>query len=121
MMLERWNTLFNRCWALGEPPAALPELAADEASSRHEHSPPTNQRKVFGARPRRYSCAAKVMVRCIYAGRLYDATCAPDEFVASVHDVSPGGLCIYTAHPMYRGEVVHVEVKTGADAVWVSH
>jgi HD-GYP domain-containing protein (c-di-GMP phosphodiesterase class II) len=119
-MLDRWTELFNRCCVLGEPlPRALPELEADEASSRYEHCPPGNRRTVYGARPRRYSCNAKIMVRCIYAGRLYDATCAPDEFLASVHDVSPSGLCIFTAHPMYRGEVVHVEVKTGSEVTWV--
>lgn len=119
-MLARWNELFERCWVQGEPMALqLPAFEADEASSRHEHSPPGKRRNVFGARPKRYDCKARVMVRCVYAGRLHDATCAPDEFFASVHDVSPGGLCIYSSHPMYRGEVVHVQVNKGAETTWI--
>ncbi len=119
-MLACWNDLFERCWVQGEPmPLKLPVFESDEASSRHEHSPPGKLRNVFGARPKRYDCGARVMVKCIYAGRLHDTTCAPDEFVASVHDVSHGGLCIYSSHPMYRGEVVHVQVNKGAETTWI--
>ncbi|UCC29818.1 MAG: HEAT repeat domain-containing protein [Phycisphaerales bacterium] len=119
-VLTRWNELFDRCWS--QQPVVLPIQPGgeiDEVSSRHEHGQPAPQRKAFGARPKRFTCNARAMVKCVYAGRLHDATCAPDVFVASVHDVSYRGLCMYSAYPMYRGEVVHVQIDKGTHKMWV--
>lgn len=119
-MLVHWNELFDRCWSQGP---ALPPMQAgserNELSSRHEHCLPPPRRSVFGARPKRFTCNARAMIKCVYAGRLHDATCAPDEFVASVHNVSHTGLCMYSAYPMYRGEVIHVQIDKGTHKVWV--
>ncbi len=119
-MLGWWNALFDRCWSHGPPVLPIDQAGeVDEISSQQEHRPPPSRGEVFGARPKRFTCNARVMVKCVYAGRLPDTTCAPDEFAASVHDVSRGGLCIYSAYPMYRGEVVHVQVEKGGRHTWV--
>lgn len=60
------------------------------------------------------------MVQCKYAGRLPDVSTAPPEFGALVHDISRSGLSIYSAHPMYRGEVIHVQLNFDGEPVWIS-
>ena len=119
-MLARWNELFDRCWSQGPEVVAIkPGGEIVELSSRHEHGQPARRRRAFGARPKRFTCNARAVVKCVYAGRLHDTTCAPDVFVASVHNVSHGGMCMYSAHPMYRGEVVHVQIDKGTHKMWV--
>lgn len=119
-LLVCWRELFERCWS--QAPQALPVdpvTGSDEVSSRHEHRPTPPTRGVFGPRSQRFTCDRDVRIKCVYAGRLNDATCAPDEFLTSIHDVSRGGLCIYSGYPMYRGEVVHLQIEQGKQPVWV--
>jgi len=115
-----WQGLFERSWSEDATRRLREHLASPhELSSRHEHRPtPIAQRELL-QRPPRFACHGKTVVQCVYAGRLTDATAAPEEFAALAHDVSRGGLCIYTAHPMYRGEIVHVRVKINDRHFWV--
>jgi len=119
-LLARWGELFERCWSQVPQTTMIDvPVTQEEASSRHEHRPGESARGVFGPRAKRFMCDGKVYVKCVYAGRLNDATCAPDEFDAKVHDVSRSGLCILTAYPMYCGEIVHVQVGPGTPPTWV--
>jgi HD-GYP domain-containing protein (c-di-GMP phosphodiesterase class II) len=122
-LLARWGVLFDRCWssASGGPQTVMIDLqdTHEEVSCRHEHRPTEPVRGVFGPRAKRFRCNGKVQVRCVYAGRLTDATCAPDEFPSKVHDVSRSGLCMYSAYPMYRGEIVHLQIGPGTPPTWV--
>jgi HD-GYP domain-containing protein (c-di-GMP phosphodiesterase class II) len=118
-LLSCWRDLFERYWQNGAATGREPAVAPDEFSSRHEHRPKGPPRRMFGHRAKRFVCNGNVTVACVYAGRLSNVTLAPDEFVAPVHDISRGGVCIYSAHPLFRGEVVHVRLSDNKRKFWV--
>ena len=93
--------------------------AEDMPSTKHEHKPSPPPPKLLGQRRTRHECKNSTMVRCVYVGRLEKRTAAPEEFTALVNDISRGGLCILTAYPMYRGEVINVKVSSLGDETWV--
>ena len=120
LMLAYWSQLLNKCPLDSmSQPEADGQSGEDSISTRQEHRSLRSARHTFGQRRPRHRCSAKTSVRCVYVGRLYDATAAPDEFTASLVDVSRGGLCILTDHPLYRGEYIHVEVDQGGRRAWV--
>ncbi len=118
-LLACWNELFKRCWSpsasSAAPPIPVPESMT---TSKHEHRLAPPSRKSLHQRVTRTVCKGNIAVRCVYAGRLRDASAAPKEFVAPVHDISRRGLCVYTAHPLYRGEILHVQFGT-LEQKWV--
>lgn len=120
-ILKVWNELLHRCTQqVGGPlPVAPSSVAGEQLATRNEHRAAPKRRTMFGPRAKRYSCNGNVNVKCYYAGRLADATCAPDEFNALLHDVSRNGLCLYSPYPMYRGEVVHIQIQQPTNPVWV--
>lgn len=119
-ILARWIDLCERYSAnmLPQPPRPAPE-SGEAVASRYEHAATPPRPGVVGQRSPRYACRGNAIVQCVYAGRLRDVSTAPDEFGACVHDVSRGGVCICTAHPMYRGEIVNVRVKTVSERFWL--
>ncbi len=119
-LLERWNALFERCWAQQSEdlPVSL-TVSGPGPSVRHEHRARRPVKKTFGQRARRLTCNTTVKVRCIYVDRLPDATAAADEFDAKVYDVSRNGMCLHAQHPMYQGEVVDVLVARASRDGWV--
>ena len=119
-VLTIWQQSFEQYWAqqAGGRRLEVPEEDG-ELSPRHEHRPTPPPPKITQQRAPRYACKGRTMVSCIYAGRLTNVTAAPAEFGALVHDVSRTGLCIYAAHPMYRGEIVHVQIKVGGEVTWL--
>lgn len=119
-LLICWTTLFDRCWARAETGMPMPPTEeVEELSTRHEHRAVQPPRRFYGSRARRFCCDGRVTIRCVYAGRLPDATPAPDSFAAEVHDISRSGLCVYTHYPMYRGEMLNVQMQHGAETIWV--
>lgn len=120
-LLACWTALCerHRPQAGGERKVAAPSPGENQIAARQEHRavPPTP--RVTIQRPTRYACKGSTTVQCIYAGRLREANETPGEFSALVHDVSRRGICIYTAHPMYRGEVINVQLQTNAGRTWV--
>jgi hypothetical protein len=121
-LLAAWQPL---CTARGiQPPAAWEapgdEHNAEELSARHEHRAYGTSRSEIRQRTERLQCDGKVSADCIYVGRLKGLSDAPDRFDCLVHDLSRGGVCLHTAHPMFRGEVVHVRVKGQEHSVWVA-
>lgn len=120
-LLVTWNALFNRYWTAGieyEIKGSL-DGAQNDVLYRHEHRPTPPPPTHFSQRPKRFECDGNVTVQCIYAGRLMNMNMAPSKFVASVHDVSRSGLSLYNAHPMYRGEMIHVRINDGKTEFWV--
>ena len=119
-LLAIWQELFERYWTESAHVGKLEVcFEADEVSPRHEHRPTLPVPKIIQQRPTRFACKGNTMVLCSYAGRLINVSAAPDEFGALVHDVSRTGLCIYTAHPMYRGEIVQVQMRVDNEPVWL--
>ena len=119
-LMACWAEVFKRAWtseAAERTRKAL--ITPDEVSARYEHLPTPPAPKNVVQRPPRFACHGRASVQCIYAGRLIDATAVPDEFGALAHDVSRSGLCIYAAHPMYRGETVRVKIGMNDDNVWL--
>ena len=119
-LLGIWQQTFERHWAQQAGGRRLEVLEeTDELSTRHEHRPAPPPPKITHQRPTRHACKGNGMVLCIYAGRLTNVTAAPDEFGALLHDVSRTGLCICAAHPMYRGEIVHVQINMTGESMWL--
>ena len=126
-ILAHWDRLFERHlssaggdfgWSRVAPPPVPTPDAKQELSSRNEHRP-APPRQYFGARSKRQQVHGKSLVRCVYAARLEDATCAPNEFEATLHDLSRGGMCLFNEHPMYRGEVLNVGLVHAGLPTWV--
>jgi len=119
-LLGIWQDLFARAWTSeSSDGAGRPQVKPDELSFRHEHRPALPVPKNLAQRPPRFACRGRTTVQCVYAGRLSEATAAPESFAALTHDVSRGGLCVYAAHPMYRCEVVHVRIRIHREYVWL--
>lgn len=120
-LLVAWTAMFNRYWTAGIEYELKEHLdgAQNDVVYRHEHRPTPPPPKSFNERPKRFECEGNVTVQCIYAGRLLNIDMAPNNFVASVHDVSRSGLSLYSAHPMYRGEMIHVRINDGKNEFWV--
>ncbi|MCH8241821.1 MAG: HEAT repeat domain-containing protein [Planctomycetes bacterium] len=119
-LLRCWIDVFQRYW--NEDGLATRDkktTAMDELSTRHEHRPKPPVPKIVHQRPTRFACEGTTIVQCYYAGRLTNVTTAPDEFGAPVRDVSRTGMCLYAAHPMYRGEVLCVKICVHGEPVWV--
>jgi HD-GYP domain-containing protein (c-di-GMP phosphodiesterase class II) len=118
-LLATWEELFNRCWKIATVSKSLETGVSDVGSAYHDD----HRNAPVGDTPRRQDrrpCREKAKVRCVYAGRLTDASAAPDEFVSPLHDLSRGGVCLFVTHPMYRGEVVHLLIETAGTKTWVS-
>lgn len=119
-LLETWLAVCERHDLADAPrPSSNVAMSDEELSARHEHRPVQAVPKTVGQRRPRYESKSGTLVHCVYSGRLSDVSEAPDEFNALVHDISRGGLCILTAYPMYRGEVVNIRIKSGPETMWV--
>ena len=118
-MVQQWREVFGQyyvnTWSGGE----LQNASEDELSPHHEHRPTVAAPTAPKDRPERSPCNGRAVVRCRYAGRLTDATCAPDQFGAPVRDISQAGMCIHASHPMYRGEVVYLRLPVERQATWM--
>jgi HD-GYP domain-containing protein (c-di-GMP phosphodiesterase class II) len=119
-MLAHWQEMCRQYWSETDSDRRWPRpLKPDELSPRHEHRPALQVPRIVPTRPARHPCHARTAVLCVYAGRLIQTTPAPDEFNALVHDISRGGLCMYAAHPMYRGEVLYLQIRVNDEPVWL--
>ena len=118
-VLGAWSDLFERSWSADskQPQLAL-DQSSEDAGSRHEHRPVPERSTTRKRRSRRFDCAGDVRVKCFYAGSLNVNTTA-EEFVAPIRDVSRSGICMFSPDPMYRGEVIHVQIEQGDMRVWV--
>lgn len=93
--------------------------ADDMPSHKHEHKPKQPPPKLLGQRQPRHECRNGTLVRCVHVGRLEEVTGSPEEFTALVHDLSRGGLCVLTAGPMFRGEVINIKISSHGEDTWV--
>ncbi len=94
------------------------EEQEDEVASRHEHQALPALPTVLNRRPTRHLCKGDSLIKCVHVGRL-DAGDGAATFRALVHDLSRTGLCILGATPMYRGEMVNVQINSEGSALWV--
>ncbi len=91
----------------------------EELSTRHEHRMLSAAPATTALRPPRFISQGASMVTCSYAGQLMSNGGSPERFRALVRDVSRGGVCIETAHAMYRGEILHVQMDANHQKIWV--
>jgi hypothetical protein len=119
-LLQYWEELFNEHWREDSSflQAINSQQTDQEGQSRHEHLP-NKASETRRLRAARLMCNGDTKIVCLYAGRLKDTTLAPDVQVAPLYDVSRGGMCMMTDHPMYRGEVVHLRVNPNNERGWV--
>jgi len=113
-----WRRVFGRHWASG---ARAPQWTPEESDAKcafhgdHKGAPAQNTPR----RTPRLPCGGKVEIECVYVGRLCTAQGAPLDFTAKLHDLSRSGFCLYSSHPMYRGEIVHSLIHSGETETWV--
>lgn len=118
-LARAWSELFTRSWRTEASMNASSDGAAHESGSRNEHRAAATTRAIQSHRVKRFQIKKNAAVQCVYAGRLEHASGAPDVFMASVHDISRGGVCLCTLHPMFRGEMLNIRITPGDDATWV--
>lgn len=118
-LYTRWIRLYKRCWheqmaapsGIDLPDDVGQSFHADHRQQRPADIPRTQQR---------LACLGRTSVECLHVGRLMNSVHPSSGHVFQVHDLSRGGLCLYTPQAMYRGEVLHVLLRTdGKPAVWV--
>jgi hypothetical protein len=120
-LLVRWNELCQLQRDL--PPAEWlvqgENHGEPEPAPEHEHRPHARTREACHDRAPRFVCRDRTDATCVYVGRLPDVSTAPRRFVSPVQNLSRGGICLNTFAPLYRGEVVHVQVRSSQTALWV--
>ncbi len=118
-ILSQWLQVCERYRIDEERRTAEATAEPGQTISRYEGATRWRCQQVSVKRPPRRKCPPGTVVRCIYAGRLINATVTPNDFGSPVQDVSRGGMCINTAHPMYRGEIVHLRIPGPSGASWI--
>ncbi|MHC5111026.1 MAG: HD domain-containing phosphohydrolase [Planctomycetota bacterium] len=91
----------------------------NEIAVRDEHKPRAAVPSVLDRRPTRHVCGGEAMVRFIVVGTIAGGFESQNEFRAIVHDLSKSGICVYTANPMYRGEIVNIEIEVKGQRLWI--
>lgn len=113
-----WRQVFHQYWGAvqGTPlwEAREPDVSPSFHSDHHVASSPGTRRQ-----SPRLPCQGRVDVKCVYVGRLCRAHEGPLDFSAQLHDLSKSGFCLYSSHPMYRGEVVHSLIGSSEQEIWV--
>lgn len=115
-----WTELFAGLDS--SPVAAAPvslEPRTPDGACHQEHR--TVMRSgITGMRQPRFTCSRHTSVPCLYAGRLQHVHDTPRQFQALLHDVSCAGVCLRTRHPMYRGEIAHLQLNPGdSSRLWL--
>ncbi|MFQ5461747.1 MAG: HD domain-containing phosphohydrolase [Phycisphaerae bacterium] len=120
--LRHWSVLCEQLSLESCNPAIQlsvpPKEQADEVAARHEHHPLSSPPASLDSRPTRHLCKGGSLIKCVHVGRL-DAQGGAAVFRALVHDLSRTGLCILTATPIYRGELVNARISTDGPELWV--
>lgn len=120
-LLRMWREVCSRTIAPAEVDAFACRPSAEsnqDHSVRYEHRPISSAPSFVDQRPPRYECVNGKSVACVHVGRLSKVS-RREEFEALAQDVSRGGMCLLTEQPMYRGEIVNVELRLGTETVWV--
>lgn len=117
-LFAHWDRLVRHNWrlmnkqTLGEDPedSVGPGFHADHGRL---------QPKKYARISQRHDCGGRLVVPCVYTGRLSHLDKAPDVFHPRVSDLSKSGLCFTSAFPFYRGEVVNVRISQNGPEHWV--
>ncbi len=115
-----WRDLFESYWGVIQTTPELEEIDSDVGHSYHSDHQLAAPQDIPRQSPR-LRCDGNVTVKCIYVGRLCqdEARQTTTDFSAQLHDLSKAGFCLYSTHPMYRGEVVHSLISSSEMEVWV--
>lgn len=119
-LYAEWESLFYRVWDDRCCASETDHETSDPHGDTTTRKDRVSQRRDEVARGRtRLACDGKVRIQCIYVGRLEDVSAASDEFTAPLHDLSTTGVCLMSAHPMFRGEVVNVLIELETTQLWL--
>ncbi len=115
-LFAAWVDLYGRCWrALPAEPAIDDGNLGSAFHADHRTKTALHRQRGGLRRP----CLGLVHARCIYTGRLIQASPAPDEFTSPLIDLSGSGVCLLSRHPMFRGEVISVQLGAAGVSSWV--
>ncbi len=115
---KAWRRLFGRHWAsTARLPEWTPEMADPDCAFHGDHKGHSTQNTA--RQNPRLRCEGKVEIKCVYVGRLCIAEGVPFDFTAKLHDLSRSGFCLYSSHPMYCGEIVHVLISADEADTWL--
>lgn len=117
-LLQCWNQLFDRHWQPGTTLAQLTETSP-QVGSRHEHRATAPQRAVHRQRHRRFQLRQAASVPCRYAGQLIDTEADDGTFEITLLDISRAGCRVHGSRPMYRGEVINLQLRIGQRITWI--
>ncbi|MEZ6083990.1 MAG: HEAT repeat domain-containing protein [Phycisphaerae bacterium] len=121
-MLKCWTSLCEKKEAAvrnSGRAAGGQEEASEDLSDRHENALKRAGRLSVNQRRPRHRFRGTSVVRCLHAGSLNNSKSGIGEFGACVFDLSRGGMCILSAHPLYRGEILNIRVRVGRDFEWL--
>ncbi len=121
-MLKCWTSLCEKKEAAVRSSERTPDgtdEGEEDLSARHENALKRAGRLSVNQRRPRHRCRGTSVVRCLHAGSLSKAESGIGEFGACVFDISRGGMCILSAHPLYRGEILNVRVKVAGHFEWL--
>lgn len=121
-MLKCWTSLCEKKEAAvrnSGRSAGGDEDADEDLSARHENALKRAGRLSVNQRRPRHRFHGTSVVRCLHAGSLNNQESGIGEFGACVFDLSRGGMCILSAHPLYRGEILNIRVRVGREYEWL--
>ncbi|GJM25944.1 MAG: hypothetical protein DHS20C16_23590 [Phycisphaerae bacterium] len=121
-MLKCWTSLCEKKEAAvsnSERVAGASDDGEEDTSARHENALKRAGRLSVHQRRPRHRFRGTSVVRCMHAGSLNSAESGIGEFGACVFDLSRGGMCVLSAHPLYRGEILNVRMRVGKDYEWL--
>lgn len=113
-----WEKLFERCWR-DYPRTMTPsdDAPCERVSYHRDHYSASRRHKTLRGRTR-LPCHGRAKVRWLYSGKLLEPE-SSDQYTSLLFDLSARGACMFTDHPMYRGEVLSLCVEADGTKIWV--
>ena len=117
-LFSHWERMVRHNWRMVDKQAMAADAQEPVGAGFHADHGRLQPRKYARISPR-HDCGGRLVVPCVYTGRLSHLDQAPDVFHPHVTDLSKSGLCFTSSYPFYRGEVVNVRISKDGPEHWV--
>lgn len=118
-VLRAWVDLFAD-YHTTTPTPLVEAHSRGDGQVHSDHNPMRAADRAIANRQQRHRCRNKLTLSYAYVGRL--GHCEPTGPLqqAAVEDLSRSGAGIVVTHPLYRGEILNIEIPAATDeSVWV--